>query len=150
MLRRDRGIAKNAIVTIEPFEQRLRDIEANLRRQQFGKVIHIDPALRVVSRLCFKTGRYCIAMAVPGRRVKGPSRFSAPPEPLKQPSARAFQRSPKAAHGLAFHTRQAPRASRSGPPVVAPAPRDVQRWCLGTRATAQPYPWVNRRDRAAG
>jgi hypothetical protein len=36
-------------VTVEAFEQRFRDIEANLRRQQLGKVIHIDPALRVVS-----------------------------------------------------------------------------------------------------
>jgi hypothetical protein len=36
-------------VTVEAFEQRFRDIEADLRRQQLGKVIHIEYALRVVS-----------------------------------------------------------------------------------------------------
>src|SRR5471030_2879100 len=41
--------SRNTRLTVEAFEQRFRDIEADLRRQQLGKVIHIEYALRVVS-----------------------------------------------------------------------------------------------------
>jgi hypothetical protein len=32
---------------LEAFKYRLRDIEADLRREQLGEMIHVDPSLRV-------------------------------------------------------------------------------------------------------
>ncbi len=50
-LRANRGFAENPVMPVETFEHRLRDIEADLRREQFRKVIHID-------RACFQCRRH--------------------------------------------------------------------------------------------
>lgn len=39
-LRFDGGFPKDPVVAVEVFEHRLRDVETDLRRQQFGEVIH--------------------------------------------------------------------------------------------------------------
>jgi hypothetical protein len=41
-LRGNRGVAEDAVVPVETVEHRLRDVETDLRRQQFGKVIHLE------------------------------------------------------------------------------------------------------------
>lgn len=46
MLRLDCRFAKDAVMAIEAFEYRLRDIEAYLRREQLGEVIHVGWASR--------------------------------------------------------------------------------------------------------
>jgi hypothetical protein len=43
-LRMDRGVAKDPVMAVESFEHRLGDVKADLRRQQFGEVIHVDRA----------------------------------------------------------------------------------------------------------